>query len=96
MERLSLDPSISFVEEAVFASDDGEFCYRSGRFSAYCASTAVPALCEPGPQAVPVDEAIAWARRHAPVVIVCVGDDRRYSAGDTDPAGEHLPSWPRD
>jgi hypothetical protein len=50
---------------------------------------------EQGPEEVPVEEAIAWARRHAEVVQVRVGaDEIPFSAGDRQPAGEVLPEWP--
>ena len=89
------DGPVAFVEEAVFVSAEHDFCYMSGRFSAYCAVDEPTGFYEQGPQGVTSGEAIAWAREHAPVVIVLVGEERRrYSAGERQPASTSLPPWP--
>jgi len=44
-----------------------------------------------GPTEVPASVAIDWARRHAPVVLVTIGNDR-YTAGSK-PGPEPLPEW---
>jgi hypothetical protein len=42
-----------------------------------------------------VDDAVAWARHRAPVVIVRAGHAPLwFSAGDEQPPGEALPPWP--
>lgn len=46
-----------------------------------------------GPEAVPLEPALAWAHEHSDIVILRVGT-KEWSAGRTrDPA---LPEWPRD
>jgi hypothetical protein len=50
-----------------------------------------------GPEGVPVEEAIAWGREHADVVLVRLGDeDEPYSAGDKPPDSDPIRQWPRD
>lgn len=76
----------------VFVSEDhGEAMFGwSGRFSA---SLQGDGVLHDGPQGVPVDEAIAWGREHADVVLVMSGDDDRwYSAGRERPPD--VPPWP--
>jgi hypothetical protein len=49
-----------------------------------------------GPENVPVEDAIAWGRARAPVVLVNVGDKSTpFSAGDADLPNESLPRWPK-
>jgi hypothetical protein len=52
-----------------------------------------------GPSEVSVEEAIAWARKHAPVVNILLLDDTMYSAGDVPAPGDAgeglLPEWPQ-
>ena len=79
-------------------SDDEDLGMWSGRFSAHWEAHdgSQPWFVE-GPQGVPLDEAIAWGRSQADVVLVLLGPyDVRYSAGTRHPVvdGEQLPVWP--
>jgi hypothetical protein len=49
-----------------------------------------------GPHGVPVGAAIAWARDHAPTVLVQLDGGAVYSAGEREPSGESYPPWPAD
>ena len=69
----------------------------NGRFRARWESErhGRPVLMEEGPEFDSAEEAIAWGRRRAPVVLIRIGPPPRtyYSAGESDPAGESLPRW---
>ena len=81
------------IAEVVFESPDGEMSYCSGRFSAVRFGSDIGAV-EQGPEAVLIDEAMAWAEQTG-VVIVRVGvDGREFSAGSREPRGRALPRWP--
>lgn len=77
-------PGTSFVMEDW--DDDGR---PSGRFAAHWESDDGEDHRE-GPEGVPVDEALAWAREQASAVSVRTGEDDEYSAG-----AEDLPDVPR-
>src|SRR4051794_19314040 len=47
---------------------------------------------EPDCRGLSADEAIAWARARADVVLVLVGDGQAYSAGAVNPG--YAPQWP--
>lgn len=51
---------------------------------------------EEGPGWEDLDEALAWARARATIVILRVGPEEQttYSAGAKDPEDEDLPRWP--
>lgn len=52
-----------------------------------------PAVLEEMPETSDVDEAIAWGRPRAEVILVRVLDREYFSAGDRD-AGDGVPRWP--
>jgi hypothetical protein len=88
-----MDPArsgVAFVSEE-FDPDDA---WRlTGRFSAHWEDPDRDGYVA-GPRAVSLEEAIAWARRSAPVVLVRLGDDDEdYSAGDERP-DEAIRPWP--
>ena len=85
---------IAFVSEVVFVSEDDDFQYSSGRFSAEWSPEDGDGTIELGPQAVDVDEALAWARSKAARVIVEIGTDRRAFTAGADPAASGLDPWP--
>ena len=63
-----------------------------GRFSAFVDyDDPGPFSLMPGPEFVEAREAVAWARRHAPRVVIRV-EDVLYSAGEASVPG--LPEWP--
>ena len=81
------------IDEIVFEDADEGFVYCSGRFSVL--TTEDDGAPEPGPQAVLIDDALAWARERAAMVVVRVGAERMsYSAGREQPPGRALPRWP--
>ena len=53
-----------------------------------------PVFLEHGPAEASLDEAIAWGRERAPLVLVRLGGSRYFSAGAEDPQDEELPRWP--
>jgi hypothetical protein len=71
----------------------------SGRFTAHWEASEGPEHRD-GPEGVPVEEAIAWGRGEADVVLVRVGDeDQHYSAGARQPPPvegdeDDFPEWP--
>jgi hypothetical protein len=67
----------------------------SGRFSAHWEARVEPGYVD-GPTGVSVDEAIAWGRGHADVVLIRLGGSEvHYSAGTTQPEPhEEFPVWP--
>jgi hypothetical protein len=85
----------------VFIAEDfaDEPYLLTGRFSAHW-EAAEGREHRAGPEGVPVEEAIAWGRAQADVVLVLLGDeDFHYSAGarQPPPVGEDdadLPVWP--
>jgi hypothetical protein len=77
--------------------DDRESCRASGLFAAHWESNADRGSWGPGPDGVPVAEAIEWARRHATRVSVLFGDgETLYSAGEEDFPDDDLPRWPEE
>jgi hypothetical protein len=50
-------------------------------------------MLEQGPGWTNAASAVAWGRERAPVVLIRLGLDRSFSAGDRQPLGEHLPEW---
>lgn len=58
---------VVLVEEVVFASEDGDFRYGSGRFSATLLDGEI---CEEGPQAVSMEAAMEWARARGAVIVM--------------------------
>jgi hypothetical protein len=91
---IDVDDAVVFIDEVVFCSEDEDFRYCSGRFSASLTSKPSAEPDELGPQGVDVEEAIAWGRERASVVIVFAGHDRKaYSAGSRQLRGERLPPW---
>jgi hypothetical protein len=77
----------------------GDLICHTGTFTAVWESDPPGRYCD-GPDRVPIDEAIAWARAHADVVIVRVGNgdfggdnEGHFSAGAR--LAEHqMPVWP--
>jgi hypothetical protein len=71
----------------------------TGRFTAHWEGEDVSEHMD-GPEGVPVEEAIAWGRERADVVLIRLGDsDVHYSAGRLQPPPEpddeeDLPVWP--
>jgi hypothetical protein len=49
---------------------------------------------ENGPESVSADEAIAWGRARADVILIRTGDSDHYSAGRRQPERQTLPKWP--
>jgi hypothetical protein len=72
--------------------DDREFGYLTGLFSAHWQGPDDEH--ELGPQLAPVEEALAWARERADVVLIRSGESDYYSAGARQPEGRELPEWP--
>jgi hypothetical protein len=82
----------------VFISDD-PFPLRQGRPpGVQChwegERDGQPVLLEQFPAGGPVEEAIAWGRERAPLVLVRLGGARCFSAGIEDPSDQELPRWP--
>lgn len=76
--------------------DDVDPLVWSGRFSAHWEAEDGREFVD-GPQGVSLDEAIAWGRSRADVVLVRLGDSEvHHSAGTRQPRGdgEELPVWP--
>lgn len=74
---------------------DDEFGFLSGRFSAHWESDTEPVRFEEGPKGASVEEAIAWGRRRADVVLIQLGDEGLYrSAGVQQPEGDEVGVWP--
>jgi hypothetical protein len=71
------------------AEDDG----ADPRFGGYWDNGVPPAMLEQGPGWTNAASAVAWGRERAPVVLIRLGHDRSFSAGDRQPLGEHLPEW---
>jgi hypothetical protein len=88
-------PGIVFIAEDI-ASDD--VYLLTGRFSAHWEASDGPEHRD-GPEGVPVEEAIAWGRARADVVLVRLADeDFHYSAGTRQPLpvegdDEDFPVW---
>jgi catechol 2,3-dioxygenase-like lactoylglutathione lyase family enzyme len=103
---LFIEPRPTTTGEAVAwvceESGDGDDPYWGlGVFSAHVKSDELKQGFEQGPQRVPVDEAIAWARARASKVIVrcCeTWENTFYSAGDERVLDEHgpMPVYPED
>lgn len=72
--------------------DDEEFGYLTGLFSAHWEGPDNEQ--ELGPQFAPVEEALAWGRGRADVVLIRSGESHYYSAGARQPEGRELPEWP--
>jgi hypothetical protein len=53
-----------------------------------------PVLLERAPSELTLEEAIAWGRERAPVVLVRLGGREYFSAGAEDPVDQDLPRWP--
>lgn len=75
------------------AEDDDGIGLLSGLFSAHWEPDGPDGL-EDGPQAVSAEEAIAWGRTRADVVLIRVGEEGYRSAGVRQPASGNLPEWP--
>jgi hypothetical protein len=71
--------------------DPDEFGFLTGLFSAHWEGPNDEN--EPGPQSVPVDEALAWGRGMADVVLIRAGESGYHSAGAAQPDGRELPEW---
>jgi hypothetical protein len=71
--------------------DPEEFGFLTGLFSAHWEGPNDDN--EPGPQSVPVEEALAWGRGKADVVLIRAGESGYHSAGVAQPAGRELPEW---
>src|SRR3954454_12446320 len=78
--------------QSYVAEDWDEEGNPSGRFDAHWESDD-GAEFRNGPQGVTADEAVDWARRQAPVVVVHVGEGDVYSAG-VQPADDVPRRWP--
>ena len=63
----------------------------TGRFSGYLERGERP---EEEFEGLTADEAIAWGRKRAAVVLIRAGDSGYCSAGEHNPDPEELPSWP--
>lgn len=89
-------PGTVFIAEDI-APDD--IYLLTGRFSAHWEASEGPEHRD-GPEGVTVEEAIAWGRTQADVVLLRLGDDDfHYSAGTRQPPpvegdDEHFPVWP--
>lgn len=82
---------IVYVAELIDQEDPGRL---TGRFGAHWESEDGRSW-RPGPEGVPVTEAIAWARRQAQVVLVRLGmNDPPYSAGEREPHDLSCERWP--
>jgi hypothetical protein len=74
--------------------DDEDLTRLTATFSAHWESDEGDGF-EPGPEGVSAEEAIAWGRRHADVVLILLGgEDEHFSAGVRQPEGEPFPAWP--
>jgi hypothetical protein len=77
----------------VFVAEDwGDDGNPSGRFNAHWESADGQDFRQ-GPEGVPSAQAVRWARRQAPVVVLRTGDGDIYSAG-TEPADGVARQWP--
>jgi hypothetical protein len=89
-------PGTVFIGEDVLADD---VYLLTGRFSAHWEASEGREH-RFGPEGVPVEEAIAWGRTQAAVVLVRLGEDVfHYSAGSRQPSpvaadDEDFPIWP--
>jgi hypothetical protein len=83
------------LEGTVFIGEDldaEQFGLLTGTFSAHWESAKGPDHFD-GPEGVSADEAIAWGRRHADVVLIRLGDsDVNHSAGAR--RLDDCPVWP--
>src|SRR5689334_17319925 len=82
-------------EGTVWIAEDGDphdSTYWAGVFSAHWVRPDDG--FEEGPQGVSADDAIAWGRERADVVLIRSGDSDYFSAGTRQRAGETLPEWP--
>jgi hypothetical protein len=88
---MSVD-GLAFVTEMCELEDASRY---SGLFAARWESDDGTKLRD-GPEDVPVDEALAWAREQAPIVIVQVGggEDGMYSAGTSELLEDGVQPWP--
>lgn len=89
-EHRTARAGVVFIVED-YDDDDGTFL--SGRFSATWEDQATGEHLQ-GPQSVPADEAIAWGRSLADVLIVRVDETDMYSAGIHQPHDCVLSAWP--
>jgi hypothetical protein len=88
-DDIRVSPGLVLVTEQ-FDDDDDDVC--SGLWSAHWQSGD---QWRHGPEGVSAQEAIAWGRRQADVVIVEAADsDVRYSASAGTGAASELPAWP--
>jgi hypothetical protein len=74
--------------------DREEFGFLTGLFSAHWEGPDDQR--KQGPRSVPVEEALAWGRGRADVVLIRSGESNYFSAGVRQPEGEKLPEWPAD
>jgi hypothetical protein len=72
----------------VYVGEEMDAAFWTGRFSVHWESGAEH---EMGPRAVSLEEALAWARARADVVLVRPGDDGYYSAGPK--RADEFPVW---
>ena len=75
------------------AQDLDERGERRDFFSGHWELPDPPTSLEHGPGWTDAEEALAWGRERAPVVLVRLGS-QYYSAGDAEPEGKNLPRWP--
>jgi hypothetical protein len=86
---------IAYVAEAHDAEEPGRL---SGRFGVGWASEDGEEHGE-GPEYLSAEEAITWAREHAPRVLVRIDADTHFTAGELpldDDDGTPLPAWPEE
>lgn len=82
---------IVYVAELIDANDPGRL---TARFAAHWELLSGEAW-RVGPEGVTVEEALAWARRNADIVLIRLGgDDRFYSAGNE--RQSDLEQWPEE
>ena len=63
-------------------------------FTGYWENGQPPAMLENGPGWTDAQEAVAWGRQRAAVVLIRLWPDRYFSAGEQPSRGEVLPAWP--
>lgn len=81
------------ISELPDPDDSGRF---SGLFAAHRENESGGNMLM-GPVDVPIEEAIAWGRSQAQVVLVRIGDSlAQYSAGDRQVLDDHTRPWPPD
>jgi hypothetical protein len=82
-------PGTVYVAET---PDDEDIGRVTGRFDAHWESEDDGSAWTQGPRGATLQEAVAWGRRQADVVLVTIGGEYEFSAGATNPEPERYPA----